>query len=81
MLRAAVFGTLAEEQPGSVGLEPHVVGAAGNQVGLARQPRHPEAVAHVGRLQRQVDGPRRCRRRSTGMCSSLAVMKPSFWPS
>ena len=37
-------------RPGSLGLEPHVIRDAGNQVGLAGQPRHPKAMADVGRL-------------------------------
>ena len=41
--------------PASFGLRAtSVIGAAGNQVHLAAQPRHPKAVADVGRFQRQV---------------------------
>ncbi len=51
-------------RPGLVRLEPHRVGAAGNQVGLPRQPRHPEAMADVGRLKSQEDRPWLTRPRS-----------------
>src|SRR5207302_10368905 len=47
VLRAAKLSTLAEEQAGLVRLKPHMIGAARDQVGLAREPGHAVAVGHV----------------------------------
>src|SRR5215471_6986890 len=55
VLGAAILGALPEVQAGLVGLEPHAIGATRDQVGLAAQPRYPEAVAHIRGLQGQVD--------------------------
>src|SRR5208337_1098422 len=50
--------TLAEKHAPLARLKPHVVGSSWYQVGLPSQARHPEAVADIGRFQREVDGPR-----------------------
>ena len=57
VLRAAIFGALADEEPFFLRLEPHRIHPARDQVGLAGQTRNPEAVADVGGLQGQVDRP------------------------
>ena len=81
VLRAAVLGALAEEQALLARLEPHLIGASRDQVGLAGQARHPEAVADIGRLQASGTPAAARRLRSAGTCSSLAVMKPRSCPS
>ena len=81
MLRAAVLGTLAEVQAGFFRVEHDQVGVAGNQIDLAAEPRHPKAVADVGRLQSQIRRAASVPSSLAGMCSSLAVMKPSVRPS
>lgn len=48
MARPAVFGTLAEVDAGSVGLEAQRVPAAWNGVHLAAEARHPEGMDYVG---------------------------------
>ena len=58
MLRAAILGALADEQALLVRLEPQVIRAPRDQVGLPGQARHPEAMADVRRLQCQVHRPR-----------------------
>src|SRR4030095_9547961 len=47
VLRAAVLGTLAEEQPGALRFNPHRVDFIGDQVRLAGETRHPETVHDV----------------------------------
>jgi hypothetical protein len=51
VLEAAELGALAAVQAGLVGLEGHQRGAARDQVLLARQAGHPQAVDHVVGLQ------------------------------
>jgi hypothetical protein len=56
MLRSAIFGAIAKEDARGVRLHPHRVGAIGNDVHLARQLRHPEAVNHIRRFERERRG-------------------------
>ena len=51
VLRAAVLGALALVEPGLVRVDPGVVDLVRDQIRLARQARHPEAVGHVGGLE------------------------------
>ena len=53
VLRAGVLCTLAEIDPRLVRVNPHMINPIGDQVSLARQARHPEAVVRVGGEQRQ----------------------------
>jgi hypothetical protein len=54
---AAVLGALAAELARPVGLHAQHVRAAGDHVELAGERRHPEAVDHVGGLERELDRP------------------------
>ena len=56
VLRAAILRALAKKDAGLVRIDPHVIHAIGNQVGLARQLRNPETVVRVGGKQRQKSG-------------------------
>ena len=52
VLGSAVLRALPQVEPGLVRVDPRLVRAVRNQVGLAGQPRNPEAVIHVGGQQR-----------------------------
>ena len=54
VLGAAVLGALTYVNSGFMRIDPHAVGAVGNQIGLAGQFRHPEAVIGVRRQQGEV---------------------------
>jgi hypothetical protein len=53
VLYTAVLGALAEKDSGAVRINPHPVGMVGNQIGLPREFRDPEAVVSVGGKQVQ----------------------------
>src|ERR1700747_1421551 len=53
MLNAAVLRTLTKKDSGTQWVHPHSVRMVGNQVGLAREFRDPEAVIGVSRKQGQ----------------------------
>ena len=53
MLHAAIFGALAAIDAGRRGLDPGLVGLAGNGVHLAGQLRHPEGMDHIAADQLQ----------------------------
>ena len=53
MLRAAIFGALANKQPALLGLKPHVSWCGRGSGRSSRQPRYPEAMAHIGGFEGQ----------------------------
>src|SRR5581483_9315033 len=55
VLQAAELGALAAIGAGLVGAQPHAVDAPGNDIGLAGQMRHPEAVNDVYRFELDLD--------------------------
>ena len=60
MLRAAIFGALADEQPRLRRLETTSrLVCPGTKAVFPAKPRHPKAVVNVGRFQRQKNRPRR----------------------
>src|ERR1700694_538488 len=48
MLRPAILRALPQVEPRLARLDPHLIRVVGNQVGLAGQARHPEAVIGIG---------------------------------
>ena len=65
VLEAAVLRALTEVRPVGVGLERHLVGAAGHGVHFPLEARHPEAVIGIHREKFQ-DGPGRVDRVAYG---------------
>ena len=61
MLRSAILRALSEEEARLLRLDPRLVGEVRDQVGLAREPRDPEAVIGIGGQELQERG-RRIRR-------------------
>ena len=77
VLRAAILRALAQKDSRPVRVDPHLVRAIRNQVGLARKLRNPEAVIGIGGKSLRNVGVG-CAGSLTGMCSSFAVTIPSF---
>ena len=78
MLCSAVLRALAKKDSRALRVHPHSVRVVGNQVGLSREFRDPEAVVGIGRKQLQETSVSDDAGSLTGMCSSLAVTIPSF---
>ena len=54
VLGSAILGALAEVESRFVRVDPHIIGVIGDQVGLTREARNPEAVIGIGREQLDV---------------------------
>ena len=76
MLCPTVLGALAKIGPRFEGLDPHVVVTIGDDIGLAGEAWHPEAMHHIHRLPASERSAAAWAWSLTGTCTSLAVTIP-----
>ena len=78
MLRAAILRTLPKIKSRLLRIDPHRIEPVRNQVRLARQPRHPEAMVRISRRQRQIRR-RRLRRIADRNVQLIRGNNPQLW--